>query len=84
MPTSLRTLPNPAKRWMNMMLAIALTALLASSTLFIETAIANDTSTEKAEFAANEAKLSKLLNELESIKKRLSRDLNRHNSINKS
>ena len=84
MPTSLRTLPNPAKCWMKMMLAIALTALLASSTLFIETAIANDASTEKAEFAANEAKLSKLLNELESIKKRLSRDLNRHNSINKS
>ena len=66
------------------MLAIILTALLLSSPLLMESALANDASTEKAELAANEAKLSKLLNELESIKKRLSRDLNRHNSINKS
>lgn len=65
-------------------LSLTLTMLIGSSTLFIESALANNSSTKSVELAANEAKLSKLLSELDSIKKRLSRDLNRHNSINKS
>ena len=67
-----------------MTLAITLAVLVASNTLLIAPTLANDDSTERAGLAANKAKLSKLLNELDTIKKRLSRDLNRHNSINKS
>ncbi len=72
-------------RWFALSLAffVAL-SLVASTTLFIEAAHANAAPTKRAELAANEAKLSKLLNELKTIKKRLSRDLNRHSSINKT
>ena len=58
--------------------------LVVSVALLSTTAYANKSSIKRAELAANEAKLSKMLNELNTIKKRLSRDLNQHSSINKA
>lgn len=72
-----------AKRWLNIFFSVSfIIVLLAGSHLLADVAHANPT--KRAELAANEAKLSKLLGKLETVKKRLSRDLNRHNSINKA
>ena len=85
MPSSKHPMICQTQRWFNFSLAffVAL-SLVASTSLFIENANANAAPTKRAELAANEAKLSKLLGELKTIKKRLSRDLNRHSSINKT
>ena len=63
---------------------MALLLLITSSMLLMAPVIANDNFTESTELVANKEKLSQLLSELDTIKKRLSRDLNRHNRINKS
>ena len=84
MPTSQSMIRYQLSHGLNGFLPVFFILVLIVNGLLIHSAYANVNQTKRAELAANEEKLSKLLGQLETVKKRLSRDINRHSSINKS
>jgi septal ring factor EnvC (AmiA/AmiB activator) len=73
----------PAQSRVNLTSIMALLLLIICCMLFVAPVLANN-DLQRTKLAANEEKLSQLLNELDTIKKHLSRDLNRHSRITKS